>query len=58
MEKNKKKANERIIFKVSAVFEGNLNTLQTFNILQQKFKQKYRMKEKFYSAENEDSTKS
>lgn len=44
MEKNKKKANEKIIFKVSFVFEGNLNTLHTSNILQQKFKQKYRKK--------------
>lgn len=44
MEKNKKKANKKIIFKVSFVFEGNLNTLHTSNILQQKFKQKYRKK--------------
>lgn len=58
MEKNKKKANERIIFKVRAVFEWNLNTLQTINILQQAFKPEYRMKEKFYNAENEESTKS
>lgn len=58
MEKNQKKANKRIIFKVRAVFEWNLNTLQTTNILQQTFKPEYRMKEKFYNAENEESTKS
>lgn len=58
MEKNKKKANEKIIFKVSVVFEGNLNTLHTSNILQQKSKQKYRKIEKLYNAENEEFTKS